>query len=522
MDEWEKKISAGNPDPLGTIMKELLPNRPGQILPQNRKEVHSRDDSCSPNGDCESGIYISSPVKIFRPKPKNPQRCPIQSEIIKKFSAKPKSASGPLRADHTIGKGTLIQTVEVTESVTIHSDSTTSTTTSKDGIKPGRRVPTPRVRFEDESLKDAECRYQERVFLGKREESVEEYSVSKDHSQPEEMNINEVSGQRSLSCSQGMARQLTDESSKLQELPSTVAKQGWMGTDGVNIAQPNETELVTPDEISLNFPSHSPISSSLMSTEWQNHGEQRALKNANKPSDGNLSCLEVFHSSERDKGRYSPRLQVPPSKRQKEKLQISLETGSTDQTGSGAALKQTQRLRLKVSSSAHSSASTPAVDCNRHWPLMGSPEVRKQHSVKDISYLYSKVKKTLHSYVRRSPAQGSDSNIRQTGFTSELPNYTQLMDPPRLAKGISSEMHAPSTHHPVITSACNKRALFSESSSLHGSRDFSEEKDGKERRRMPCPVSTGPARFPRMLIKRAFVKRGPARNYLVHSTTSPL
>nr|XP_033817872.1 uncharacterized protein LOC117368384 [Geotrypetes seraphini]XP_033817873.1 uncharacterized protein LOC117368384 [Geotrypetes seraphini] len=522
IDEGEKKIFAGKPDPLGTIMRELLPNRPGKLLPKDRKEGQSRDESCHLNGDCESLIYISSPAKIFRPKPKSPQRCPTQTKIIKRFSAKPKTASGPLRADHTIGKNTLIQTVEVTESVTIHSDSTTSTTSSNDGIKPGRRVPTPRVRFEDESLKDAECRYQERAFYRKRKEgseSVVEYSVSKDHSQPEEMNINEVSGQRSLSWSKGMARQPADDSSNLQALPFTVANQG---RDGENIAQPNENELVTLGGISLNFHSHSPISSSLTPTEWQNHGEKRALKNADNPSDGNLSCLETFHSSKRDIRRHLPRLQVPQSKTPKEKVQISLETVLTGQTWSGAALKQTQPLMLKVSSSAHSPASTPVVDCNHHWPLMGSPEVRKQHSVKEFSYLYSKVKKTLQSYIRRSSAEGSGSSTRKTGVTSELQNCVPLKQSSRLAKDISAEKYTPSIHHPVITSICNKRALFPESSSPHRCMDLSEEKDGNEQRRMPHSASTGPAHFPHKLVRRTFLKKGPAQNYLVHSPTPPI
>ncbi|XP_029470514.1 uncharacterized protein LOC115098214 isoform X2 [Rhinatrema bivittatum] len=495
--EEQKQVYVTRPDPLSTIMKDLLPNRPGKLLPKDRRELHNRNGSCTADADCQPLVYMGSPAKIFR-----------------------------------------IQTVEVTESVTIHSDSITSTTSAKDGIKPERRVPTSRVRFEDESLSDAEGRYQERALLRLREEgrdSVEGYSVSEGHSQPQEINTKEVSVQSSPLWSRGIAHELEDKSSKHQALPIAVAKQGWMGMDSGSTVQPHGRELVALEGICFSFPSCSQnASQSFMASEQQNHRDQRALSKADKPRDGHLSFAAILNNTERNVERQPLRVQAPQSSRTNRNGQISVEPASADCPWSGSALKQTQHPSLELScftqeSACHSSASqslssNPAFDGDHLWPMLGRPETKKHCTVKEISYLYSKVKKTLKAHVRKNPPEGPGSGtgqsggIGQMGATSEQQNLAQLTDSARMNKATHSQEKCASSskNHHIAP------ALFPESSLLNGSTDFSEERGGKERKGTPCSVSGRQGRFPRSLVIRAFVKKGRARNYLLRSPTPPL
>ncbi|MEE6505552.1 hypothetical protein FKM82_005557 [Ascaphus truei] len=159
-------VSAVKPDLLGTIMKELLPNKPGRLmndLPKNSRDPLYKNGGCI--SDSDSGISVCTPMRVFRPKSRSPNRPPAPSEIIKKFSSKPKAANGPLKADHTVVTEWRIQAVNVAESY--DKDSSSKKRAINLTEKPQQRLPTPRVRFEDESEQEAESRYHERCILGK-------------------------------------------------------------------------------------------------------------------------------------------------------------------------------------------------------------------------------------------------------------------------------------------------------------------------------------------------------------------
>ncbi|KAM5145342.1 uncharacterized protein ACMZJ9_012686 isoform 1-T3 [Mantella aurantiaca] len=149
-------------DPLGTIMKELLPNKPGRLmtdLPNNNEILHRNGAGVL---DSDSGISICAPIKVFRPKIRSPHDAPAPSDIIKKFSAKPKAHSGPMKADHTVLPDNVTQIVNVGES-------SEKIFLKKSSINYNEKIQqrplTARVHFEDESEQEAEVRYQERRLL---------------------------------------------------------------------------------------------------------------------------------------------------------------------------------------------------------------------------------------------------------------------------------------------------------------------------------------------------------------------
>ncbi|XP_063288373.1 uncharacterized protein LOC134572961 [Pelobates fuscus] len=169
-------------DPLGTIMKELLPNKPGRIINDqprtNRNTYHNNVGSMS---DSDSGKSACAPLKIFRPKSRSPHGPPASSDIIKKFSAKPKSTHGPVRANHGVTSETQVLTAKcvkemepgnILEKIYLGESRKSESVRSKENIQP--KLAAPRVRFEDESEQEAETRYKERCLLEKKEPSRNE------------------------------------------------------------------------------------------------------------------------------------------------------------------------------------------------------------------------------------------------------------------------------------------------------------------------------------------------------------
>ncbi|KAM3912067.1 uncharacterized protein RB166_020546 [Leptodactylus fuscus] len=146
-------VSGVKSDPLGTIMKELLPNKPSRLmkdLPKTTNMLPSNGDFVS---DSDSGVSVCSPMKVFRSKIRSPQAPPASRDIIKKFSAKPKRSCEPLKADHSLVQENITQIVQIED------NPVTRCTKTPQG------PPRARVHFEDESEEDAEFRYQERRLL---------------------------------------------------------------------------------------------------------------------------------------------------------------------------------------------------------------------------------------------------------------------------------------------------------------------------------------------------------------------
>ncbi|XP_077140607.1 uncharacterized protein LOC143805309 isoform X2 [Ranitomeya variabilis] len=156
-------VSGMKSDPLGTIMKELLPNKPSPLMKDLPKITNRLPNNGGCISDSDSGVSVCSPMKIFRPKIRSPQAPPASRDIIKKFSTKPKRSSEPVKADHSLVRGNVTQIVQIEDN--------SMTRCSKSSInfneKIPQRLPRARVHFEDESKEDAEFRYQERCLLEK-------------------------------------------------------------------------------------------------------------------------------------------------------------------------------------------------------------------------------------------------------------------------------------------------------------------------------------------------------------------
>ncbi|XP_040261046.1 uncharacterized protein LOC120977263 [Bufo bufo] len=144
-------------DPLGTIMKELLPNKPSRIMKDMPKSANRLSNNGGCVSDSDSGVSVCSPMKVFRPKIRSPQAPPASRDIIKKFSAKPKRTSEPLKADHSLVQENITQIVQLEDNPVTRN--LKSTINFNDKIPQG--APRTRVRFEDESEEDAEFRYRE-------------------------------------------------------------------------------------------------------------------------------------------------------------------------------------------------------------------------------------------------------------------------------------------------------------------------------------------------------------------------
>ncbi|XP_031747884.1 uncharacterized protein LOC100488736 isoform X2 [Xenopus tropicalis] len=166
-------LSFIKPDALGTIMKELLPSKPGRLT----NEVSLNN----PSGcvfDSDSGVSACSPVKVFRPKLRSPQTPPAPSDIKRKFMVKFQAAHGPVKANHTVVAGRQVQPKKLLERSDLSESIKSSSINFRDKTKP-HRPPTGRIRFEDESEQEAESRYQERFFLKMKEaEKVDIKSLS--------------------------------------------------------------------------------------------------------------------------------------------------------------------------------------------------------------------------------------------------------------------------------------------------------------------------------------------------------
>ncbi|XP_053329300.1 uncharacterized protein LOC128503279 [Spea bombifrons] len=158
--DGHQKPTGIQPDPLGTIMKELLPNKPGRLMNDLPKATPYKNGRISPNAVLL--VVIVQPL----PKSRSPHGPPASSDIIKKFSAKPKVTQGPIKANH----GIMPETGTEAQRIPGKTDEDESSKRSSDASqKTQQRPSTSRVRFEDESEREAESRYQERCLLGRKE-----------------------------------------------------------------------------------------------------------------------------------------------------------------------------------------------------------------------------------------------------------------------------------------------------------------------------------------------------------------
>ncbi|XP_063792508.1 uncharacterized protein LOC134948455 isoform X2 [Pseudophryne corroboree] len=156
--------SISSQDPLGAIVKEILPNKPSRLityLPKNTDNL-LRNGGCT--SDSDSGVSACTPIKILRPKINTHRDDQDLKDIKQKFSTKPKTSSGPMKADHMVLPENISQIVNFGKSpVKPNAKKSSINFNEKIPHRPARE----RVRFEDESEEEAHSRYQERYVLGR-------------------------------------------------------------------------------------------------------------------------------------------------------------------------------------------------------------------------------------------------------------------------------------------------------------------------------------------------------------------
>ncbi|KAM9324320.1 uncharacterized protein PAF06_000345 [Gastrophryne carolinensis] len=213
-------VSAPKSDPLGTIMKELLPSKPGRLM----SDLPKTPDNFCRNGGCvsdsDSAVSVCAPLKIFRPKIRSPHEAPASSDIIKKFSSKPKAHSGPLKADHTVLPENTTRKVEETgEEMFLR----------KSSIHYNERIQqrplTARVRFEDESEEETQARYQERLLLERTHTTKKASDVwARPVMKPFDSTESSPSSQTASETSSTSGQQAINLPYRRQPFPPTVAK----------------------------------------------------------------------------------------------------------------------------------------------------------------------------------------------------------------------------------------------------------------------------------------------------------
>ncbi|KAJ1133875.1 hypothetical protein NDU88_000347 [Pleurodeles waltl] len=465
------RTSAESPDPLGTIMKELLPNKPGRLMkePQNETKELTRRKG---NPQAESGrtpglsmLYTPSPAKMFRPKMQTPQGPPKPSDIIKRFSTKPTASCGPLKADHSLGKRLQMQVLESVESVTVYSESTVTTTRGKQEGKAVRQTTPTRVRFTDESFRAAESRYRERAQLGKRD--AEDTSP--------------------------MTPLVSESQLRLQGRP----------TEGATTQRPPSSPA------------------------WRT--QQR----------GQFTCLEppkpaAFSPTVARKAMNTPPRHHPirPSHAQEDQHGVSMGGPHlSPRYGGDATSLDSISMNFSINSwenagEMHSKGGSGLGD-----------HVKTVKEVSELSYLYSKVKKTFHTQLQRLPnpgtvgfSKGSEDTGRSATHRQHLYEWKpdSTIEKPTQEGGLGTP-DAPVRNMKTVPAQDYATGLGKAPLSHEHSLNWNGISGGHQNvpghglalGRMPSPPDTKQGPLSRMLAMPMFMKKGRAKNYLVRVPTPP-
>ncbi|XP_078496833.1 uncharacterized protein LOC144752878 [Lissotriton helveticus] len=447
-------------------MKELLPNKPGRLMkePQTETKELARRKG---NPPAESGrshglsmLYTPSPAKMFRPKMETPQGPPKPSDIIKKFSTKPKASGGPLKADHALGKR--LQILESVERVTVYSESTVTTTRGKEEGRGARRSPPPRVRFTDESFRAAESRYRERTLLGKRD--------------------GESTSHRTL---------VSDGQPRLQARPTEEAATQRPSSPPAWRRTPPPGQLTRPEPPKA--AAFSPTVSRRAMNAPPSHHPIRAA-----PAQGDPRGVSMGG------GHLSPR--------------------------HGAEATSLDSIRMNFSMQSWENGSQMVT---QGASGLGD-HVRTVKEVSELSYLYSKVKKTFHTQIQRLPAPGTvgfskgpEDMDRSTTHRQRLYEWKPDSTAGKTAQegGPGAPVRSMKTV-PVqdrVTGVAKPPLAHEHSLHWNGTSGGYQSVPGQELAlgRMPYPPDTKQGPFSRMLAMPMFMKKGRAKNYLVRVPSPP-
>ncbi|KAM4696064.1 uncharacterized protein WCC33_014792 [Rhinophrynus dorsalis] len=511
------KHSLAKPDPLGTIMKELLPNKPGRLI--NDLPKKSRDHQNKNGGyisDSDSGVSVCAPIKIFRPKLRSPQGPPAPSDIIKKFSVKPKTTHGPMRADHTVIPEMLTQSMDELESINKNESKKTSSIIFNE--KPQPRLATTRVRFEDESAQEAESRHQERCLLKRKDiqtSDLNSLSSSSTQSlegnkQPGSVHVSSPPNEKLWTTNQ----QMSTLPYRRQPFPPSVAKKVLI--DIPRSGQPNRrtvhkemseagknliSKQQLPPRYSNEATSLDGISMSFTSTDegWRGH-DQRVTE---KKEDKTKVQQKASPIESKEKGIIEDHSNVTIKR---------MEWG-----GSGSSITS----ESQESTSNHSS----------NQSLDEQPVPRKLLKGAEKSF-YSKMKKNLNVRMRRgsetrtlnasNESEKREQNSQHAFETESRPSLNislRLDGQEKLALDRKSHTDGSTSFIPAKTIIPDER--------VPSTGGYNKKMDivpsAKTQATDPPPtLKVTLAPFLRMRMMQAFLKKGRAKNYMIHEASPPL
>ncbi|XP_073456236.1 uncharacterized protein [Aquarana catesbeiana] len=492
-------ISKPKTDPLGTIMKELLPSKPGKLMTDQPKDNDFLYRNGAAVSDNDSGVSMCTPIKVFRPKIRSPHDAPAPSDIIKKFSAKPKAHSGPMKADHTVIPENVTQIVNVGES-SEKIFMKKSAINYNDKIQ--QRTPTARVHFEDESEHEAEVRYQERHLL----QRTHTTKISLDSLPKPQV--------RSLE------RIKTLESAETSASPSTAERSPTAGQKTANLPYrrqpfpPNVAKKVLIDIPRSGLPSRRPVQ---MRTSQAMKDKQ--LSSSTSKEANSLDGITMSFTNTSQEGKE----QNPSTSESKEENKSNHSFSSLETIGSGITEVSSEvtitTLEWRgsgssIGSESHTRPSSQNQFLNLNHPSLGG----------EVSF-YSKVKKSLQVKMKMSPdtRMMNDTYQSERDYSDSSSQHSKSMKMDQCSDA-SVELdrrekvasHGKSNPHGA-TSPRQVIMRENESSSISQDRMKMDAEAQKKDRDVPMK-----APFLSMRMMQSLLKKGRAKNYVVHVPSPPL
>ncbi|XP_068104586.1 uncharacterized protein [Hyperolius riggenbachi] len=497
-------VSVRKSDPLGTIMKELLPSKPGQLMMDRPKSSDTFYRNGSYVSDSDSGVSVCAPIKVFRPKIRSPHDAPASSDIIKKFSTKTKTHSGPVKADHTV------LPEDITQSM---SNSSENFCPKKSSInyneKIQQRPPTGRVRFEDESVQEVDARYQERRLLERNQTAKisSDILIRPQAKSMERLKMPEATG-TSPSSSAGEKSQTT--------APQSIGQQAT-GQQTINLPYrrqpfpPNVAKKVLIDIPRSGLPNRRPIQPRTSPVVKDKQLSSSIGKEAT-PLDGlSLSLTGAKHAwKEQIAG-------ISGNKEEENKNHHSLSSLETIGSGVTEVSSEVTITTLEWRGSGSSIGSE-----NHTRPSSQNQEIRLQRPPMgkgpELSF-YSRMKRSLHVKMKLSPDTGSLPDSSDSGSQlSKTPEVDHRSDPTlKLNRRENVVSHEKSSPYGAIGLS---QVIIRENESSRISKNRMKKDAALRSEAQERDVAVKPP-FLSVRMMQSLLKKGRAKNYVVRVPSPP-
>ncbi|XP_072287968.1 uncharacterized protein [Pyxicephalus adspersus] len=491
-----KSVPGPKSDPLGTIMKELLPSKPGRImtdLPKNNDILYRNDVGVS---DSDFGVSVCTPIKVFRPKIRNLHEAPASSDIIKKLSAQPKAHPGPMKADHIVLPENGVHIANVEQSIGKIFLKKSSINYNE---KITQRPSTARVLFEDESEQEAEVRYQERRLL----ERIQTKGKYNNWTKPQLKSLETI---KAL------------ESNEISLLPSTAKRLPIAGQKNTKLPSrcqpfpPNVAKNVLIDIPRSGLTSRRPVPN------WMSQVmKDKQLSSSNGKEAIYFDGITMsFKNPTQEWKEQNPSISESKKENKCHHSFSSLETiGSRITEVSSEVTKTT--LDWRSSGSSISSGSQRRSSSVNHNPNLNHSSLGKGREVS----LYSRVKKSLRVKMKMSSDARMMHDIHQSGRNY----YDSGSQPPKSTKtdqgsdvSIKLDRREKVASHGKSSATSTHQVIMRENESRSISQDWMKMDAEAQTNDRDVPMK---APFLSMRKMQCLLKKGRAKNYVVRVPTPP-